>query len=209
MKRRTGPARAPRAAPAARAPSRAPSRAAVLLEAIVGVALFTVFAIAVLASASRALDTARNAREHALAFDVARTALSLVDAGIATPEDVTGPVSSWSVVGGAPDASLTPAWGLALDASPLGSGSAAPADEWTTSVTRQPADAEGLEWLVISAWRGEREATASAEGGSTRPAPRVVTLRQLVRAAGDGAAISAPTGATSGGTSGGASGGAP
>lgn len=167
-----------RAAPAANPrrrgrPSSVRRRAGILLEVMVALAIFVAAAIAVLAMVDRSAASLAEARRQRAAVDLARSAMSKLEAGLATPETLNGPVPAWSEE----------------NSETIGDAPAAPSG-WELRISTEPTSFAGLTLVTVEAVR------ASQAGDRVLTS---FTLRQFVRLAGSGpVAVSAE--ADSGGT---------
>jgi len=75
-------------------------RGAVLLELMVSVAIFVAAGLTILATVRQGMDSVERARVLEHGADLARTAMSEIEAGIALPESLDGPVGRagvWSL----------------------------------------------------------------------------------------------------------------
>ena len=144
-------------------------RGAILLEIILSVALFTLGALAILTQMSQGARSIEGARLMRHAADFAATTMARIEAGLASPEALSGPASRWD---GEQQASLEDA----LDpGAPL-----APVDDvlfeetgWELLVETEPAPFDGLTLVTVTATFAD-PVRAGAPGAS-------YTLRQLVR----------------------------
>jgi Tfp pilus assembly protein PilV len=68
------------------------ARGTVLLEVLLALALFVAVAMSVLGLIDRVIQAAIDARRTEYAADLARSAMSRLEAGLATPETLSGPV---------------------------------------------------------------------------------------------------------------------
>jgi hypothetical protein len=127
----------------------------VLLECVVALALFVACGLAVMAMMDRAASSVASTRDAELAVDVARSAMAKIEAGIATPETMNGPVPAWRDES---DGSFD-------DSLPSG-------DAWVLEVETEPSQFEGLTKVSVRAFKQAR--------GSERELASY-TLHQLVR----------------------------
>jgi len=88
-------------------PSR--SRGAILLEVLLSLALLVAAGLTILGLASQAAASVEAARDRALAIDLARSALAEIEAGVSSPETMSGPVESRVGVG---------EWGIEVETEP-------------------------------------------------------------------------------------------
>jgi hypothetical protein len=143
-------------------------RGAILLEAILSVALFTMGALAILSQMSqgaRALEATQRARQAA---DLAATAMARIEARLVAPEALTGPAERW-------DREQQESLEESLNAAaPLGFDDfGAENSGWQLAVETEPAPFDGLTLVLVTA-TFQDPAPAAAPGAS-------YTLRQLVR----------------------------
>lgn len=148
--------------PAVRARCRgraARTRGAMLLELVLALAVFVGAGLAILAAMDQAGRSLEVARDGLKAADLARSAMARIEAGLATPVTVNGPVPEWvdEEVGA----------GAVFRDSP------ARASGWELVVQTEPSEFDGLTRVSITARR------ASAAGPRT-DGP-TYTLHQLVR----------------------------
>ncbi len=109
-------------------------RGAVLLECILALSLFVACGLAVMAMMDRAAASVAATRDAEQAVDVARTAMAKIEAGIATPETLNGPVPEWR---DERDATFD-------DSLPRGSG-------WLLEVETEPSQFAGLTHVGVRA----------------------------------------------------------
>ncbi len=95
-------------------------RGALLIEGMVAVAVFVAAGLAILAAMRGAAHEARRERDLLRAMDLARSTLSSLESGLATPEQLDGPVPKWSEESaGFEDAPTEPSgWSLTIETSP-------------------------------------------------------------------------------------------
>lgn len=122
-------------------------RAAILLETLVSLAILVMCAMAVLSTLGSATRSLELTRETARAADLARSAIALMEAGIATPEQLDGHV---------PAGGLGSSWGEEsgeFDDSPP------EPSPWVLSVEATPSQFRGLSIVSVRASRlvGDRE----------------------------------------------------
>jgi type II secretory pathway pseudopilin PulG len=149
------------------------AHASILLEVILAVAIFTAAALVVLRQVSFASDAVQRARDQERAADLARSAMAMIEAGLETPETLSGPMAPARV-----------AYGLAA-----GSRTAPTAESyanWEMTVEVNPSPFEGLTKVRVTAvWGNGTTAerarfsvaqlvrlSASAGGDSDTPADR-------------------------------------
>jgi Tfp pilus assembly protein PilV len=134
-------------------------RGAILLEVLLALALLIAAGLTILGLVSQASASVERARDRALAIDLARSAMAEIEAGIANPETMSGPVedqASDDATSGAPGPG---AWGL--------------------EVETEPSQFAGLSIVRV---RAIRYASAGSDVEDTS-----ATLRQLVKLGGLGA----------------------
>jgi hypothetical protein len=139
------------------------ARASILIEVMVATAIFVAGALAVIASLSRGQSALTLLREQERSMDLARSAMSAIEAGIATPTTLDGPVAGWEEQGG-PFIATEPG-NSSSQASRVDGG-------WELRILTEPAPVEGLMLVSLTAQR--RGAAGEIQSGS------VVTLRQYV-----------------------------
>lgn len=136
-------------------------RAAVLLEIMLALSLLIAAGIAITATLDRSSAGMTIARDHFVATELARSAMSKIEAGIENMQNLNGPVPVWTepedTEGGTVGSKFD-------DALPSPSG-------WELEVKTEPSGHEGLVLVIIRAVRktaGDRESASC-------------TLRQLIR----------------------------
>ncbi len=113
-----------------------PSRpGALLLEMLVALGLFVMTALAVSASMSRGMDAIVRDRDLARARDLARSAMAKIEAHLASPESLDGPVEDESEDR------------IAFDEGPVED------TGWELVVDREPSEFEGLSVVRVTARR--------------------------------------------------------
>lgn len=140
-------------------------RGALLMEMMLALAVFVGAALAILSAIGQSASSLAAAKERQRAMDLARSALSRIEAGIDTAETLNGPVPEWQDEESTSEFADTPpaptGWELSIRSTPYGGagrGAAGPGG--------------GLTLIEVTALRRE----------PGRAAPSVaVTLRQLVR----------------------------
>lgn len=136
-------------------------RGALLLEVVLALAIFVSAGIAILSLMGGALDSLGALRERVRAADLARSAMARIEAGIADPIALNGPVRAWEDEEGGPG----------VDMSPRGSG-------WELAIETEPSEFAGLTRVSVTA---RRTAERSLPTGAAS-----YTLHQLVRLSGKG-----------------------
>jgi len=91
-------------------------RGALLLEVILSLAMFAMAAMAILAALTQGTTALERVRDAALAVDLARTAMAEIEAGVASPATLNGPVPAWHESARAEES------GAFADAPPSGTG---------------------------------------------------------------------------------------
>ena len=130
-------------------------RGAVLLECVLALALFVACGLVVMSMMDRATNSVVYTRDAEEAVDVARTAMAKIEAGIATPQTLNGPVPVWhDEEDGTYDESL-----------PTGT-------LWTLEIGTEPSQFDGLTSVTV-------KAVKQAQGSDEELAS--YTLHQLVR----------------------------
>ncbi|MBZ0172679.1 MAG: hypothetical protein K8E66_09895 [Phycisphaerales bacterium] len=69
---------------------------AILLEVLLALALFVVTSLTLLSVISQSIEGLRRSQDRLLAADHARNAMARIEAGIARPETLNGPVTPWN-----------------------------------------------------------------------------------------------------------------
>ena len=100
-------------------------RGSILLEVLLSLALFVAAAALVNASMRQALGTTERARLEATGTDLARSVLSLLEAGVLELNAVAGPVPEWTGSG---------YWSMPGDADGLGTPTGAMPSGWTIEI---------------------------------------------------------------------------
>lgn len=141
--------------PSLRARSRCFGRGALLLEVMLALTLFVLAAIAILALMSQAWSTFERSRREAVLTDLARTALAQIEAGIAEPETLSGPVAAWP-------------WPVS-DEPPSGA-SKGRDSRWELRISTKPTETIGITLIEVQAVHLDAEGEPDSS----------VTLRQAV-----------------------------
>lgn len=144
---------------------------ALLLETMVALAIFVAGGLAVMAMVNRATASMALARDHRGAADQARSAMAKIEAGIATPQTLNGPVAPWDPGEDTGEESGTEIGSGFSDAPPEASG-------WELEILTEPSAFEGLTLVSVKAMRRAGEASERVRAA--------YTLRQLVRLGGGG-----------------------
>ncbi|MBX3402081.1 MAG: hypothetical protein KF699_01585 [Phycisphaeraceae bacterium] len=150
-----------------RATGRGPHRrrGALLMEMMLALAVFVGAALAILSAMGQSAASLAAAKERQRAMDLARSALSRIEAGIETAETLNGPVPEWQ------DEDSTAEF---EDAPPAPTG-------WELSIRTTPFGGAGRGGAIAGGGLTLVEVTALRRDPG-RAAPAVtVTLRQLVR----------------------------
>lgn len=146
----------------------APRRSgSVLLEVVVAITVFIGASLAVMASVDRAVTALERTRGVQRAADLARTAMSQMEAGLATPVTLNGPLSVWQM--GEPNAV------------PYSGGGGL--GEWELEIQTEPSEFLGLTKVTVTALH-HRAGGVSVDWS--------YTLRQLVSLSPSGSAQGEP-----------------
>jgi len=133
-------------------------RGALLLEVAIAVALFALAGLAILAMLRDASASLRREGERLKAIDLASSALASIEAGVATPDSLDGPVPAWTEEG---------AGGEFEDRPPEPTG-------WSLEIDTERALFDGLSIVTVHVLR---QASPGAQGEEEE----VYRLRRLVR----------------------------
>jgi hypothetical protein len=129
----------------------------VLLEVLLAVALFVAAGLAVVSAMDRASMAGERARLGARAGDLARSAMALIEAGLATPESLHGPVRSWRSLTGP------------IDEGPMVEGPAPDERGWELLIATEPMTQPGVVKVSV-------EARLVDEAGQARVSRRLVQV---------------------------------
>jgi len=142
------------------------ARAALLLEVLVSLAILVTLSMAISAVVRDTSERLALSADQVVAEDMARSALAQIEAGIATPESLNGPVPAWDPAGAALELGdeIGPRSSGEIE---LGSGSGEPSG-WVLEIDTQPSPYDGLTLVSV---RAEREEAAGINA----------TLHQLIR----------------------------
>ncbi len=151
-------------------------RAALLLEAMLALTLFVGTALMILAILGRSLDALDEARQRQTACDLARSAMSRIEAGIASPESLNGPAQLFDEPLNAPG-----------DDRPVES-------EWELVVETEPSLFDGLTLVTVTARRAGDLTSNQNDSESAGERRSTYTLRQLVRLSDVGEGLPLPGG---------------
>lgn len=161
-------------------------RGALLLEVLLAVALLAAASLVLVGAIGRAADAAVAAGERARARDVARSALSLIDLGLATPDALEGEVpATWpaEVTGESGSGESGPGGGAEVG---VGGGedifSADAGPGWAVSFETAPVPFDGLQAVTVRVRRGERASGAKGPGAAGGSDEVLAELTQLVSA---------------------------
>jgi hypothetical protein len=138
-------------------------RGLLLMEALLALAIFVMIGIAILSMVHGAGTTVARSRDAARAADLARSAMAMLEAGMATPRTLSGPVRSWAE---AQERADEFAFGLGNEVGPGGS-------PWELEIETSPSEFTGLTRVTV---RALRRVSANSEQLAAS-----YTLRQLVR----------------------------
>ena len=163
--------------------ARFPARpGAILLEIVLAMGLFMATAITLLAVVGGAIDSLNQSHDRLTAADHARSAMAMIEAGIARPETLIGPVAPWS--GNAQDDSMPsfsddsqPDDFPAAPQSPQNPLGSADDTGWALEIESEPAEVSGLTLVIVRAHRVDDDGTEIEDGSS-------FTLRQILKLSG-------------------------
>ncbi|MCC6659279.1 MAG: hypothetical protein IT437_00165 [Phycisphaerales bacterium] len=135
-----------------------------LLEVVAAIAVFVMGGMAILSLVGGSADSLSASRDAVKAVDLARSGMARLEAGLATPQNLPGPVPLWDDDADAwlGDDSAPETGGFA-DAAPRPSG-------WELEVATEPSRFAGLTLVTVTAVKRSGETVAAS-----------YTLRQLVR----------------------------
>lgn len=161
------------------------ARGAILLEIVLAIGLFVATGMVLLSVVGGAIDSLNRSRDRQIAADHARNALAMIEAGIARPETLNGPVAAWSgadnAEGGASDA------GVAIDMSGSGPDEAGSAGSgidggtgWSLEIETERTATGGLTLVIVRAFRTD-DSGGGLDGGAS------YTLRQIMLLEGESA----------------------
>jgi hypothetical protein len=143
-----------------------PRRGALLLEGMLALAIFVMMAIAILTMLERTTAGLRQTRDAARAADLARSAMAMLESGLATPRMLNGPVRSWVEAAERADP-------MAFGFGPTPRPHEAP---WEIQIEIDPSPFEGLTHVSVHAYR--------RAGRNADQYVASYRLRQLVRLSG-------------------------
>lgn len=149
-------------------------RGFMLLEVLLSLALFVVSSMMLLSIVGDSIDRLRRSRDLLTAADHARSALSLIESGIARPETLHGPIEAggWTSDPDPADPSMI---GFDPDDAPGGAWAGPPA--WALDIETEATGTPGLTLVSVRAYRIDSD-------GSELEGEAGFTLRQLVRLGG-------------------------
>lgn len=136
-----------------------------LLEVLLALAVFVMGGIAILALVDGSISGLRATRDTQRAADLARSAVSMIEAGIARPETLNGPAQRWDPGTDVMGDDEADSAGFE-EAPPSGSG-------WELEIDTEPSRFDGLTKLTVRAFK-----TAAPDSGRVAAS---YTLTQLVR----------------------------
>lgn len=137
---------------------------ALLLEVVLALAVFIMAGLAVLSAVERAAGSAEWVRDMHMAADLARSAMSRIEAGLDDPIALSGPARRW-MDDDAPPESAGPGWTLRIETTP------SPFDGLTlVAVTAQREESRGARAVSCTLrqlvrLRGPGEQFAARDGG--------------------------------------------
>jgi hypothetical protein len=143
-----------------RRPGRNTADGAVLLEAVIAVAVLLMAAITILGAVSQGMVVMERSRLALRAADLARSAMAEIEAGIATPETLNGPVRAEAPPAATDDDGPPPEFSDSLP----------PETGWELEIGVSPAPFTGLTKVTIQALKRRGEAIEAS-----------YSLHQLVR----------------------------
>jgi len=123
-------------------------RGAILLEVTLALAIFVVAGAAILSLVGQATTAFQAARDKELLADLARSALSQIEAGIARPETLNGPVPAWPASVSDGESALDGAGGGGVSAS-----SGSRQSEWELRISTAPTETTGIVMVSVQAVR--------------------------------------------------------
>lgn len=148
-------------------------RAAILLEIMLALALFVTTSLTLLSIISQSTSGLTRSRDRLIAADHARSAMSQIEAGIARPETLNGPIQPAPAQLGE---ELDPGFiGIDPDDAPSGEQDADPT--WALEIETDRSEYDGLTLVRVRAHRIDPDGF-EPEGAAT------YTLSQFVRLAG-------------------------
>lgn len=153
-----------------------PRRGAILLEIVLALALFVATAITLLSVVAGSIDSLNRSRDRLAAADHARNAMAMIEAGIARPETLIGPVAPWSGGEGEPSSLDDEFDGTQAGAAPIATAPSEPFGAetgWALEIETEPAETRGLTLVSVRAFRTD-ESGSEEEGGAS------FTLRQIM-----------------------------
>ena len=166
-------------------------RGAILLEVILALSIFVTSGLAILTLVTQSTSRLTAIRDNETAADLARSAMAQIEAGLATPESLLGPVPDWLETesgqamveselmrGAAGGGSGGLDMNVGTSEGPAGapaSGLQGEVDDWVLEVESNPSQFEGLTTVTVTAVRGD-----GADAGVVR-----YSLTQLVRLSSD------------------------
>lgn len=148
-------------------------RGALLLEMLLALGLFVVAALTISAAVDRGSGSIIRQRDLLRAGDLARSAMARLEAGLATPETLSGAVPAWGMGDEMEGEAIASVEGIAFDEDADESG-------WEIEVEREASEFEGLSVVRVTARR------VDSESGDVLVEH---TLHQLVRLIEEGAEI--------------------
>ncbi|USN98211.1 MAG: hypothetical protein H6810_08465 [Phycisphaeraceae bacterium] len=158
----------------------------ILLEVLLALALFVMTSLTLLSVISQSIEGLRRSRDRLLAADHARNAMAQIEAGLARPETLNGPVPPWneheeeaadsSFVGIDPDDAPTPTFAVE--------------PEWSLEIETEPTEYRGLTLVSVRAFRID-DSGFEFEGSPSYTLKQFVRLRQTDT---DGVGLSAEPG---------------
>lgn len=172
----------------AKQPTPRSARGAILLEIVLAIGLFVATGMVLLSVVGGAIDSLNRSRDRQIAADHARNALAMIEAGIARPETLNGPVAAWSGAdnaeggefdpGGAPDMGglgpdETGSPGGGFQAGPMPGGGIDEGTGWSLEIETERTATGGLTLVIVRAFRTD-DSGGGLDGGAS------YTLRQIM-----------------------------
>ncbi len=172
-------------------PPRTHQRGAILLEVILALSIFVTSGLAILTLVTQSTSRLTAIRDNETAADLARSAMAQIEAGLATPESLIGPVPDWletesgqamveselmrGAAGGGSGGLDMNVGTSEVPAGAPASGLQGEVGDWVLEVESNPSQFEGLTTVTVTAVRGD-----GADAGVVR-----YSLTQLVRLSAD------------------------
>lgn len=143
-------------------------RGAVLLEVTIALSMFTMAALAVIAAVAQGRASVERAELELRAADLARSVMGLIEAGVVSPEAVSGPAPEWD-----PEIDLESAGPLLAALAETSGSGGLDARGWMIEAEIEPTDFDGLSLVTVRA--------SLVLGADPESPDAQATLRQFVR----------------------------